>query len=63
MSDKPVTVYASTVGEVSELQQEGLDRIVDYLANLTPGILLPDTALIIVEWGDEDGLAKIKEGQ
>ncbi|KKL15464.1 hypothetical protein LCGC14_2505340 [marine sediment metagenome] len=64
MSDpKPVTVRASTYGEVTELQQQGIDHIVEYLANaLQPGILIPDTARIVVEWGDEDGLAEIKEG-
>ena len=60
---KPVTVRASTVGEVTERQQEGLDRVVVYLTNaLVPGIMLPDTSRIIVEWGDEEELAKIKEG-
>jgi len=65
MSDpKPVTVRASTVGEVTERQQEGLDSVVVYLANaLIPGIMLPDTSRIIVEWGDEEGLAKINDDE
>ena len=60
---KPVTVHASTYGDVTELQQRGIDNIVEYLANaLEPnGPLLPDTGRIIIEWGDEDGLAEIKE--
>lgn len=59
---KPVTVRASTVGGVTEHQQEGLDRLVEYLANaLIPGIMLPDTSRITIEWGDEEALEKLRE--
>jgi len=59
---KPVTVHAATVGEVPERQQEGLDRLVTYLAkSLVPGVLLPATARVVIEWGDEEALAKIKD--
>lgn len=59
---KPVTVRASTYGEVSEQQQQGIDHIVEYLTNaLNPGILIPDTARIVIEWGDETGLAEVKK--
>ncbi|KKL05783.1 hypothetical protein LCGC14_2219210 [marine sediment metagenome] len=59
---KPVTVRASTYGGVPENQQQGLDRIVEYLAKaLTPGIMLPSTARIVIEWGDEFLLEEIRE--
>ncbi len=61
---KPVTVCAATVGDVTERQQEGLDRIVEYLANaLIPDIMLPDTSRITIEWGDEEALAKIQDDE
>ena len=63
MSDmKPVTVRAGTVGEVTPLQQEGLDRVVEYLANaLEPtSPLLPDTGRLIIEWGDEEALERLR---
>ena len=62
---KPVTVRAGTVGEVTPLQQEGLDRVVDYLVNSlkpsTASPLLPDTGRIIIEWGDEGKLETLRE--
>lgn len=64
MSDpKPVTVRASTYGDdVTELQHRGIDHIVDYLTEaLTPGPLLPFTGRIVIEWGNEDALAKLRE--
>ncbi|KKK69365.1 hypothetical protein LCGC14_2934750 [marine sediment metagenome] len=59
---KPVTVRASTYGEVPENQQQGLDRIVEYLTKaIQPGIMIPSTARIVIEWGDEFMLAEIRE--
>ena len=59
---KPVTVYAGTATKVTELQQEGLDCIVDYLVNtLIPGRFLPTTVRIVIEWGDEEALAILRE--
>ncbi len=59
---KPVTVHAGTVTRITELQQEGLDHIVTYLTKaLTPGPLLPLTARIVIEWGDEEALALLRE--
>ena len=54
---KPVTIRAGTVGEVTPLQQEGLDRVVEYLTRaLHPGQLLPETGRIVIEWGSEADL-------
>ncbi len=60
---KPVTVRASTYGDdVTELQQQGIDHIVEYLANaLTPGPLLPFTGRIVIEWGNEFVLDEIRK--
>ncbi|KKM65163.1 hypothetical protein LCGC14_1494010 [marine sediment metagenome] len=59
---KPVTVHAATVSEVTERQREGLNLLATYLAkSLVPGLWLPGTARIVVEWGDEEELAKTKE--
>lgn len=60
---KPVTIRAGTAGEVTRLQQEGLDRIVEYLMAVfepsTP--LLPPTGRMVIEWGDEEGLKALRE--
>ena len=59
---KPVTVHSSTYGDIPELQQEGLDRLVAYLTKaITPGILIPATARIVIEWGEVRKLAEIKK--
>ena len=59
---KPVTVRASTYDSITEQQQQGLDRIVEYLTKaLKPGIMLPSTARIVVEWGDEYVLGELKK--
>ncbi len=61
---KPVTVHSSTYGDIPEMQQEGLGRLVDYLTKaITPGILIPETARIIIEWGDVKKLGEIKDEQ
>jgi len=42
---KPVTVHSSTYGDIPEMQQEGLDRLVAYFTKaIIPGILVPATA-------------------
>ncbi len=59
---KPVTVHAGVVTRITELQEQGLDHIVDYLTKaLTPGALLPLTARIVIEWGDEEALTILRE--
>ncbi len=59
---RPVTVRASTMGDIGELQQRGLDNIVEYLTKvLQPGILLPVTARIVIEWGDEFVLEELRK--
>ncbi len=61
---KPVTVRSSTYGDISEFHQEGLDRLVAYFTKaIIPGTLIPDTAQIVIEWGDVKKLAEIKDEQ
>ena len=60
MSVKPVTVHASSPPS-TDVQREGLDRLVSYLAkSLVPGILLPSTARLVIEWGDEEKLEELR---
>jgi len=62
MSTKPVTVYAGTYGELTPLQQEGLDRVVDYLTHaIHPGPMVPSTCRIIIEWGDKEELEELRK--
>jgi hypothetical protein len=59
---KPVTVHVSIFGPALELQQEHLDEWVRMLStSIVPGSLAPPTARIVVEWGDEEGLTKLRE--
>ncbi len=58
---KPVTVHSSMYGDIPEMQQEGLDRLVAYFTKaIIPGILVPATARVVIEWGDTEELATIK---
>jgi hypothetical protein len=61
---RPVTVRAAHNDEnVTALQRIALDQFVTYLANtLEPDSpLLPDTGRIVIEWGDEEELAQLRE--
>lgn len=60
MATKPITVHAASPHS-TDRQREGLDRLVGYLAkSLVPGVLLPPTARIVIEWGDEDVLTTLR---
>jgi len=59
---KPVTIRASAAGQVTTQQQEGLDNVVNFLLDaLYPGPLLPLTGRIVIEWGVEEELARLRE--
>ena len=60
---KPLTVRAGTVGNLKPLQQQGLERVVDYLRTLSLGPGLPETCRIIIEWGSKADLEILRDDE